>query len=113
MTTAYLNRIATAVPPYEVHEAFGSFIQSQLREDRRNAALFRRMAEKGGIEKRYSCLEPAADVSGQAADTRGFYKRGDFPNTAARMRLFESVAPALAAEAVERLELGEERHRIS
>jgi predicted naringenin-chalcone synthase len=113
MTTSYINRIATVVPPFEVHEAFTDFIHSQLRDDARNAALFRRMAEKGGIEKRYSCLQPSADVTGPVADTRGFYKRGDFPNTADRMRMFEEMAPALAESAVEQLELGDERRRIS
>jgi predicted naringenin-chalcone synthase len=113
MTTSYINKIATVVPPYQVHEAFSDFIHSQLRDDRRNAALFRRMVEKGGIERRYSCLKPSADVTGTTADTRGFYRRGDFPSTAERMRMFEEMAPVLAAAAVEQLDLGDERGRIS
>jgi DNA-directed RNA polymerase specialized sigma24 family protein len=35
VTIAYLNRIATAVPPHDVHQSFLHFAQSQLRDDRR------------------------------------------------------------------------------
>ena len=54
VTTAYLNRIATAVPPNDVHESFIRFAQGQLRDERRASLLFRRLADKGGIEHRYS-----------------------------------------------------------
>jgi hypothetical protein len=33
MTTAYINRIATAVPPYEVHERFVRFARTLLGEN--------------------------------------------------------------------------------
>ena len=59
MQTAYINRVATAVPPYDVHEAFRRFAQSLLKDDRRNSLLFQRMAHKSGIEHRYSCLAPS------------------------------------------------------
>ena len=43
MTTAFINRIATAVPPHDVHRAFIDFADSLLPEGTtRN--LFRRMA---------------------------------------------------------------------
>ena len=54
MTSAYLNRIATAVPPNDVHAAFLHFARLQLATDRRASLLFKRMAEKGGIEHRFS-----------------------------------------------------------
>jgi hypothetical protein len=55
MTTAYINRIATAVPPHDVHRAFLEFATSMLAEGTmRN--LFRRMARLSGIEHRYSFL---------------------------------------------------------
>ncbi len=109
--TAYVNRIATAVPPHDVHETFLRFAQGQLEGDRRNALLFRRMAERSGIEHRYSCLEPTheGDMTGPSA----FYPRGDFPNTAERMHMFEVHAGALGAAAVERLGLGRERDPIT
>jgi alpha-pyrone synthase len=113
LTTAYLNRVATAVPPNDVHEAFIRFAGSQLKGDRRSSLLFRRMAEKGGIEHRYSYFVPANDLDGEVLDANAFFVRGRFPNTAERMRFFEAHAPILAAEAVERLELGEDRDRIT
>ena len=106
MTTAYLNRIETAVPPHDVHETFIAFIKSQLQGDNRKLALFHRMVERGGIDHRYSCLEPSGDLSGIGIDTEGLFRPGQFPDTAARMRLFEMHAPVLAARAVEKLGLG-------
>jgi predicted naringenin-chalcone synthase len=113
VTTAYINRVATAVPPHDVHAAFLRFAQSMFRHDRRIGALFQRMADKSGIEHRYSCLAPAADPEGAAIDTADFYLRGAFPDTAARMRAFEEHAPALAAATIERLQLGGECDRIT
>ena len=113
MTTAYINRIATAVPPHDVHTAFLRFARSMFGNDWRRAALFQRMAERSGIEHRYSCLAPAADPDGPAVDAGAFYRRGDFPDTAARMRAFEGYAPGLGAAAVEGLSLGRERDRIT
>ena len=112
MTTAYINRIATVVPAYDVHSAFLAFARSQLAGDRRKSLLFGRMAEKGGIDHRFSCLEPSEDAQSGAVDTGGFYSRGEFPTTAARMRLFEEHAPVLAARAVDRL-VPEEQERSS
>ena len=106
MQTAYINRVATAVPPYDVHDAFRRFAQSLLNDDRRNSLLFQRMADKSGIEHRYSCLSPSNLLEGDRVDTKGFYACGDFPNTAVRMRRFEQHAPALAQAAVDRLQLG-------
>ncbi|PSJ57091.1 type III polyketide synthase [Pseudaminobacter soli (ex Li et al. 2025)] len=113
MQTAYINRVATAVPPYDVHDAFRRFAQSMLLDDRRNSLLFQRMADKSGIEHRYSCLAPSNLPEGDCVDAEGFYPRGDFPDTAARMQKFEQYAPPLAQEAVDRLQLGAERDRIS
>jgi predicted naringenin-chalcone synthase len=113
VATAYINRIATAVPPHDVHAAFLGFARSMFRDDRRIGALFARMADKSGIEHRYSCLAPASDPEGPAVDAGEFYLRGDFPDTAARMRAFEGHAPALAAETIERLQLGAERDRVT
>lgn len=113
MTTAYINRVATAVPPYDVHNAFRRFAQSLFDGDRRSGLLFQRMANKSGIEHRYSCLPPSNRPEGEAVDGERFYLRGDFPDIAARMRRFERHAPALAEAAVERLNLGPERDLIS
>jgi predicted naringenin-chalcone synthase len=113
LTTAYINRVATAVPPHDVHDAFCRYAQSLFHGDRRNGLLFRRMADKSGIEHRYSCLPPNNGPESEAVDGERFYRRGDFPNTAARMRRFEYLAPELAQIAVDRLRLGAERERIT
>lgn len=111
VTTAYINRIATSVPPFDVHEPFVDFAAS-LFPNNAHAALFQKLVNKAGIEHRYSFLGPAS-VEGPALDKDEFYIRGTFPSTAARMRYFETHAPLLAAQAVERLMLGAERERIT
>jgi predicted naringenin-chalcone synthase len=113
VTTAYLNRIATAVPEFDVHRPFVRFAEHQFRRDRRRANVFLRMAERSGIDHRYSCLAPSAGHEDEPASYGGFYIGGRFPDTATRMRAFEAHAPALAAATVERLQLGSERGRIS
>jgi predicted naringenin-chalcone synthase len=113
LQTAYINRVETAVPPYDVHDAFRRFAQSRLNDDRRNSLLFQRMAAKSGIDHRYSCLAPSNLPEGDRIDAQGFYPGGDFPDTAARMRRFEQHAPALAQAAVDRLQLGAECDRIT
>jgi alpha-pyrone synthase len=113
VTTAYINRIATAVPPHDVHETFIGFAESMFPNDRARLALFRRMASKSGIAHRYSYLAPNGAADGPAVDRDKFYMRGAFPSTARRMRFFEEHAPKLAAEAVEGLGLGEERAKIT
>ncbi|HEV7417839.1 MAG TPA: type III polyketide synthase, partial [Tianweitania sediminis] len=113
MTGAYINRISTAVPPNEVHGYFLQFAASQLSETPRHQALFNRMAERGGIDHRYSCIKPADDPDGPAVDQAGLFARGAFPGTAERMSLFAANAHGLAIRAVEQLELGEDKSKIT
>ena len=89
MAVAYINRIATAVPPHDVHAAFLRFAHSQFRDDRRASLLFRRMAKKSGIEHRYSVLAPSDLPDAADADNSPFYARGEYPDIAARMRRFD------------------------
>ena len=112
MTTAYLNRIATAVPSNDVHESFVRFARTLLPDNRRQA-LFQRMADRAEIAHRWSCLAPAADPEGPSVDADGFYTRGRFPGTALRMARYEADAAQLAVTAVERLQLGAESASIS
>ena len=99
--TAHINRIGTAVPPNDVHQAFIDFAETLL-PDRRTRALFMRMADRSGIKHRYSHLRP--DQPGAASlDDTFFYRRGDFPGTAERMRRYELHATDLAVQAVEDL----------
>jgi predicted naringenin-chalcone synthase len=112
-SNAYINRIATAVPPHDVHRFFLRFAASLLANDPRRRSVFSRMADKAGIEHRYSCFEPADDPEGPALDAAGAFKRGSFPGTAKRMEMYESAAPQLAQQAVDRLLQGEDRGRIT
>jgi len=104
---AYLNRIATAVPNHDVHDAFVAFADTLL-TDRRSQILFRRMAERGQIEHRFSTVEPRPLSSNAALDADGFYCRGAFPTTAQRMQRFEEFAPGLALKAAGRLNLSDD-----
>ena len=107
MTTAYLNRIATAVPEHDVHDAFAVFAETML-TDPRLRTVFRRMVSRANIAHRYSFLDPQKG-SGQFSshDAHDFYRPGNFPNTARRMELFEQNAPVLMRKAVDRLALDE------
>jgi len=118
MANAYVNRIATAVPPHDVHGGFLEFGRSLLVRDSRKLALFNRMADRSGISHRYSFLAPPGaglTPGGEhtAVDRDGFYRRGAFPDTAARMRKYETCAPELAVEAVEKLLQGEDRAAVT
>lgn len=113
MTTAYLNRVATAVPEFDVHQPFVGFAAEML-ESERTRGLFRRMARVSGIRRRFSVLNP--DVLGKAGsvDAAKFYTRGAFPGTAARMQVYEEHAPKLAQKTLDRLQLSvEERARVT
>jgi predicted naringenin-chalcone synthase len=114
LTTSYLNRIATAVPEHNVHDAFVVFAEKMLL-DPRLQAVFRRMASRAYIANRYSFLNPQKDPDRFSAyNAHEFYRLGNFPNTARRMELFEESAPLLMREAVDRLALsGEERASIT
>src|SRR3974390_3334817 len=114
MVTAYINRIATGVPPYDVHAAFLRYACALLEDDQRLSTLLKKMVERSGIEHRYSYLAPAVDSHiRRVLDVDSFYVRGHFPDTAARMRQFEVRAPELAVNTIEKLGLGLDRKRIT
>lgn len=112
MTTAYLNRITTAVPPHEVHETFIRYVRARLADNRRRS-LFERMVARCGIAQRWSSLEPSSEPEGDSVDSGGFYRAGRFPSTAARMARFAAAAPDLAVRAVEGLGLRRMRRRVT
>jgi len=122
MTTAYINRIATAVPPNDAHEGFIRLGATLLPDDQRMHNIFRRMNERSGIEHRYSFLKPNMANGTVELDNTAFYSGATghtsttikkFPGTAERMDVFKRHAPELAAKAIERLELGSDRHNIT
>ncbi len=112
MTTAYINRIATAVPPHDVHNAFVRFARTML-EGSRPQAVFDRLVDKAQISHRYAIFPPSVEPEGVSVDADGFYTRARFPGTAERMRLYEQHAPELAERTVAGLDLGAEARRIT
>jgi alpha-pyrone synthase len=112
LSGAYINQIATAVPPHQVHTAFVQF-QRQLIDDHRKRTVFDKIVEKGQIEKRWSCVVPAEDSSHATINGETFYIPGGFPSTGERMRQYEIEAPVLAERAVNALNLGDRKSEIT
>ncbi len=96
-----ITAIGTAVPEQNIHAAFINWASVQL-NDRRDQALFKRMASRSGIAQRWSVL-PVGDNAGSPVDAGGFYAGDTLPSTAARMLLYALHAPALALRAIETL----------
>jgi len=113
VTTAHLNRIATAVPDHDVHSAFVAFADGLLADaaDRRALPLFRRMASRSAIEHRYSVLAPNEASTEFWVNAHEFYQRGRFPSTSERMHIFETFAPVLARRALDNLKLSDAERR--
>ena len=107
---AYINQIATAVPPYDIHGKFVDYVMSMLREVR-GRTLFKRMASRAEIEHRYSFFPPHHEAT--HLETLDFYKPGDFPNTEARMKFYEQHAFGLASQALDRLFGSKEKNDIT
>lgn len=111
VTIAYINRIGTAVPEYDIHRTFIDFFD-QFLPDRKAKLLFRRMAQRAEIDQRFSTLRPHEDPA-VAIDREGFYRPGQFVGTMQRMAWFESHAAGLAERAVEALDLGSEKASVT
>jgi len=112
MAQAYLHRIATAVPEYDVHEPFVAFVQESL-TDRRTRVLFQRISAKSGIHHRYCCLPVQEYLLSGGKTQFQDNESGLFHSTGHRMKLFEQCAPLLARKALDALDTSaEERSRI-
>lgn len=96
---AHINAIGTAVPPFEVHDAFVRFVTATL-DDPKARRLFQRMVSRSGIGRRFSFLEPMTLADGTITDRDGFYGPGAWPATSARMARYERDAPSLALNAI-------------
>ncbi|MGA2553123.1 MAG: type III polyketide synthase [Burkholderiaceae bacterium] len=110
MTTACINRIATAVPPHDMHNGFIAFAES-LVADGTPRNLFRRMVRQSAISHRYSFLNLIVTEDGGVYDADAFFVPNSFPTTARRMQAFEQFAPRLAQDALDKLALSEEERR--
>lgn len=98
--TPHINRIATATPAHDVHEAFVAFASHKLAASR-NLPLFTRLARRSQIDHRWSVL--ATDGPGEKVSD--VYIEGAFPTTARRMDIYEAHALDLAERAVSGLAL--------
>lgn len=93
--TAHVNRIGTALPPHQVHDAFVGYVVGTI-ADEKHRRVFGRMVERAGIERRFSYLRP----DGRVSDAEPFYLTDPWPGTAERMARYEAWAPGLAMEAI-------------
>ena len=97
---AYINALAGAVPEHDVHQLFIDWAKDQV-EDERMRKLFLRMAERSGIEHRWSVLPPAP--GGGTHDQPGGFYHGEAPPTSRRMQTYAEAAPKLALAAIAKL----------
>ena len=102
MAEAYINAIGTAVPTQDIHQPFVDWALARV-PDPRMAKLFDRMVSRSGLEHRWSVLPPAPG-GGSPAEPGGFYGGESLPGTAERMQLYGEVAPALALQAIGKLD---------
>jgi alpha-pyrone synthase len=93
---AYINALAGAVPDHDVHRLFIAWAEGQV-EDERLRKLFMRMADRSGIEHRWSVLEPPG---GEMHNRPGGFYHGEAPTTARRMQVYAEEAPRLALAAI-------------
>lgn len=100
ITTPHINGIGAATPDHDIHHAFIGWAAAQL-SDAREQAIFSRMAERAGIDHRWSVLPKGAD-GGSPINPGGFYAQG-MPPTSRRMQLYAETAPQLAVDAVSNL----------
>jgi predicted naringenin-chalcone synthase len=97
---AYLNAVAGVVPEHDVHQLFIDWAAGQV-EDPRLRKVFMRMADRSGIDHRWSVLEPAP--GGLPHDHPGGFYHGAMPATSTRMQRYAAEAPELALRAIDKL----------
>lgn len=83
-----------------MHRAFIQWAEGRI-GDPRARKLFDRMAERSGIEHRWSVLPPT-EGGGSPIEAGGFY-HGALPSTGDRMRVYAEAAPRLALDAAAKL----------
>lgn len=102
-----IEAIASACPPTDVDANYRKWAGERL-SDPREARLFARMAERSGIEHRWSVLREDAGL-----EPGCFYTRGAAPTTAERMAVYAREAPKLALAAIGKLpDLGRITHLV-
>lgn len=112
MTTAYINRIATAVPPNDLHETFVTYARSLLKDPRKER-IFDKMVEKSQISHRWSCQQSTPNNEYTLVGGAPFLIAGKFPTTATRMLAYETEAYRLAESAIDKLAIGAIAHDLT
>ncbi|WP_375289654.1 type III polyketide synthase [Qipengyuania sp.] len=106
--TARINHLATAVPDCDFEQDYRAWALRQL-EGRREARLYARMADRSGIDHRWSVL---SEEDAKLDEGHGFYS-ADAPSTAQRMIIYAEEAPKLSLSAIGKLgPLGEITHLV-
>lgn len=107
---AYLNRIGTACPANDIHDAFVDWSAQQLK-DRRERAVFERMASRSAISHRWSVLGPDRREGNAALS---WYGSDAGVATRDRMEVYGREAPVLAMSAIEQLgDIGAITHLVT
>ena len=106
---AYLNRVATAVPRYEVHRFFLGFAASMLAGDPRQRSISAEWLTELASHAAIPVSNPPTIPTARRSTPPACFQRGAFPDPGKRMDLFAEAAPVLAQKAVDRLVLGEDR----
>ena len=96
--TARITALTTAVPSCDFERDYRAWALRQLAGER-EARLYARMADRSGIEHRWSVL---SEEDAKLDEGRGFYS-GSMPSTAERMAVYAEQAPRLALEAIGKL----------
>ncbi|TCD05554.1 type III polyketide synthase [Erythrobacteraceae bacterium CFH 75059] len=96
---AIITGLAGAVPALDFEADYRRWACARLAPSGR-AGLYARMAERSGIEHRWSVLE-AEDA--RLDQGQGFYGGDTPPSTSARMRIYAREAPELALQAIRKL----------
>ena len=97
---AFINAVAGAVPDHDVHRLFVDWAEGRI-GDPRFRKLFRRMADRSGIDHRWSVLPPAP--GGLPHNQPGGFYHGASPATSTRMACYAEEAPKLALAAIANL----------
>ena len=104
-----INRIATAVPDLDFEADYRRWAMRRL-EGTREARLYERMADRSGIEHRWSVL---TEEDARLEEGAGLYGGAQPPGTAERMAIYAEEAPKLALKAIEDLgDLGAVTHLV-
>ena len=105
---AVITRIASAVPDLDFEQDYRRWANSRL-AGTRQARVYQRMAERSGIEHRWSVLT-AEDA--RLDEGIGLYGN-EAPGTERRMQIYAEEAPALALRAIGKLgDLGAVTHLV-